>query len=99
MSDRSYELQAGHCIWCGAELQRVRSDALYCSDAHKQAHYRWRGALLALSNEAAHAMAKVNSYQRDPTMREEARKHLRALQDLANGFLRAGDVFESEASN
>ena len=35
-----------HCWWCGDELDdEARSDALYCSERHKEAAQRYRRAL------------------------------------------------------
>lgn len=66
----------GVCQWCGQQLERVRVDARYCSAAHKQAHYRWRGRLLVKVMEASVAINQVAEYRDHPFMRESAREEL-----------------------
>ena len=67
------------CEWCGQELARVQIDAQYCSNAHRQAHYRWRKRLAVAGLKASTAILQVTTYLNYPASCELARETLTQL--------------------
>lgn len=73
--------QETQCTWCGKGFRASRSDGLFCSNACKQAYWRWKHRLNYLHAAASNAIDEIEAYLGYKKKQKEAENVLGQLAD------------------
>lgn len=86
-----------HCLYCGVDLPRSRSDRRFCSKAHAMHFAKWRKKLPSLEKQVGDLLREISEYARYPQF-VDARLSISNVSRMLNYYAQLADKRQEKAT-